>query len=76
MAEKLNMQRDVYEGWTPTDFVMQLQPQLDMIMTGQSWLQPFKTKKDLVAWIKENQPYYKKPIPEVNTYFAKRYNLR
>ena len=30
----------------------------------------------LIDYIKNNQPYYKKSIPEVNTYFVKRYGLK
>lgn len=76
MAAKSDMHRNVHEGWTPYDFIVHLQPQLDIIMSGQSWLRPFTSKKDMAVWIKDNQPYYKKPIPEVNTYFAKRYSLK
>lgn len=71
----MDMNRNIYEGWTPQDFVEALQPQLDTIMSGRSWKKPFETKEDLYEWIKENQPYYKRPIKEVNQYFSKRYNL-
>ena len=47
-----------------------------MIMHGESWIFPFKTKAELAAYTRENQPYYKKTIPEVNTYFAKKYGLK
>ena len=71
-----NLNRIVWEGWTPQDFIDELSMQIDMIMTGQSWRAPFETKKELVAYIKDNQPYYKKSIPEVNAYFAKKYGLK
>lgn len=44
-------------------------------MAGESLIKPFKTKAEMNKFIKENQPYYKKSIPEVNAYFAKRYGL-
>lgn len=70
------LQRVVWEGWTVQDFIDDLEPQVDMIMRGESWRQPFKTKSELVAYLKDNQPYYKKSIPGVNSYFAKKYGLK
>lgn len=70
------MNRIVWEGWTVQNFIDELSDQVEMIMMGESWNEPFKTKKELAAWIKENQPYYKKSIPEVNAYFARKYNLK
>ena len=71
-----DMNRNVWEGWTPQDFIDELEPSLEVIMKGQSWKKPFTNKKDMVEWIKDNQPYYKKSIKEVNDYFAKKYNLK
>lgn len=71
-----NLNRNVWEGWTPKDFIDELAGEIDIIMTGNSWIKPFKTKKELTDYIKDNQPYYKKSIPEVNTYFAKKYGLK
>lgn len=70
-----NLNRNVWEGWTPQDFINDLMPSFDMIMSGQSWKKPFKTKEEIKEWCKENQPYYKKAIPEVNNFFIKRANL-
>lgn len=71
-----NLNRIVWEGWTPQNFIDELEMQFDMIMRGESFIKPFRTKAELVKFIKENQPYYKKSIPEVNTYFAKKYGLK
>ena len=71
-----NLQRNVWEGWTPQNFIDELSDQIDMIMRGESWREPFKTKAELSKYAKENQPYYKKSIPEVNAYFAKKYGLK
>ena len=71
-----NPNRVVWEGWTVRNFIEDMQWQLDMIMKGESYIRPFMTKKELVEFVKDNQPYYKKSIPEVNEYFAKRYNLK
>jgi hypothetical protein len=71
-----NLQREVWEGWTVQDFIDELSGQIGMIMCGESWHKPFQTKEELARFIKENQPYYKKTIPEVNSYFAEKYWLR
>lgn len=73
---RINMSRVVWEDWTVRDFVVELYPEIDLIMTGQSWHDPFKTKKEMSDYLKDAQPYYKKPIPEVNEYFAAKYGLK
>ena len=65
----------IWEGWTVQNFIEVLQPQADMIMSGQSWRKPFKTLVELEAWCKDNQPYYKQTIPAVVSYFADRYGI-
>lgn len=70
-----NLQKVIWEGWTVQDFIDELEPQIDMIMRGESWVKPFKTKLELARYTKDNQPYYKKTIPGVNAYFAKKYGL-
>lgn len=69
------MNKEIWEGWKVSDFIRDLEPQLDIIMHGNSCYPVMKTKKELTNWLKDNQPYYKKSIPEVNRYFIKRYNL-
>lgn len=71
-----NLHRDIWEGWTPQDFIDELSDEIHMIMTGNSWREPFKTKRELIDYIKDNQPYYKKSIPEVNAYFVNKYKLK
>ena len=71
-----NLERNVYEGWTPKAFIEDLEPTLRMIQNGQSWRKPITTKAELKDWCKDNQPFYKKHIPEVVNHFAKHYNLK
>ncbi|MFS2717028.1 hypothetical protein AAH068_19160 [Bacteroides uniformis] len=71
-----DMNKHVWEGWTVGDFITDLTPQIRMIMNGESRHEPFKSKQELAAWCKDNQPYYKKRIPEVNKHFATMYNLK
>ena len=72
----MNLSKHIWEGWTVQNFINELQDQLEMIMSGGSWQKVFKTKAELKVWCMDNQPYYKKHIPEVVDYFAKKYNLK
>lgn len=65
----MNLDKHIWEGWTVQDFINELEPQFDMIMSGRSWMGKFETKDDLKKWCVYNQPYYKKYIPEVVNYF-------
>jgi hypothetical protein len=64
--------KHIWEGWIVQDFIDELEPQFNMIMNNNSWQKPFKTKEEVKNWCKENQPYYKKYIPEVANYFIKK----
>ena len=59
MATKVNMDRHIREGWTVGAFIRELAPQVEMIMSGQSWREPFRNKQELADWCRDNQPYYK-----------------
>jgi len=65
----MNYNKIIYEGWRIQDFIDALEPQFNQIMSDQSWQKPFTSKEELKKWCMENQPYYKKYIPEVVTYF-------
>ena len=67
--------KHIWEGWTVQNFIDELEPTFNMIMRNQSHIKPFKTKEELKSWCKDNQPYYKKHIPEVYSYFLKKTNL-
>ena len=73
---KPDYNRIIYEGWTAKDFIAELAIQVETVMRGESRREPFRTKKELAEWCRENQPYYKKTIPEVTDYFARMYNLK
>ncbi len=61
--------KHIWEGWTVQNFIDELEPTFNMIQNNQSWRKPFETNEDLKKWCMENQPYYKKHIPEVFNYF-------
>ena len=67
----MNLQKHIWEGWIVQDFIDELEPTFNMIQSNNSWIKKF-TKDDiqrLKKWCMENQPYYKKHIPEVFNYF-------
>lgn len=76
VEDKYYFNKHIWEGWKVIDFIDDLKPKLDMIMKGNSWKKPFTNRKDLAKWCTDNQPYYKKVIPEVVSYFADKYNIK
>lgn len=70
------MSRVIWEGWTAEDFIRELEPQVKMIMSGEAITKPFSSRRELATWCRDNQPYYKKNIPEVVKHFAKKYNIK
>lgn len=65
----MNLERNIYEGWRPIDFINELEPTFNIIKNNRSWQKPFKDDKELKQWCMDNQPCYKKHIPEVFNYF-------
>lgn len=70
-----NLDRNVWEGWTPRMFIEELEPEIAQIMAGNSF-RKIRTREELKLYCIDNQPYYKKYIPEVVDYFAKKYKLK
>ncbi|MBQ6520570.1 MAG: hypothetical protein IJI14_17815 [Anaerolineaceae bacterium] len=70
-----NFNKHIWDGWTVQDYISELEPQIQVIMSGASWRKPFETVEELGKWCVENQPYYKKRIPEVVSYFKRKYHL-
>lgn len=67
---KVNLNKHVWEGWTVGAFIASLEPSFNQIMGGYSWKKPFKTKEEVKKWCMDEQPGYKKYIPDVVNYFA------
>lgn len=63
----MSKNRHIWEGWTVQDFINELELTFEC--------RNFKTKDELKAWCKSEQPYYKKHIPEVYSHFLKKSNL-
>ena len=64
--EQLN--KHIWEGWTVQDFINDLEPIFQYAK--------ITNKAQLKEWCKDNQPYYKKHIPEVVKYFSEKYNIK
>jgi hypothetical protein len=72
----MNKNKHIWEGWTVGDFIDELEPSFDMIQNHGSWKRPFTDKMELKDWCIDNQPYYKKHIPDVFNYFKKKAGLK
>jgi len=68
--------KHIWEGWTVGDFIHYLEFPFNIIQKGND---PFTTtlesKHKLKEWVKNEQPYYKKHIPEVYRYFLNKSKL-
>lgn len=71
----MDLNKHVWEGWTVQNFINELDTSLNIIQQGNSWHDKIQTKQELKKWCMDNQPYYKKHIPEVVNYFAKKYQI-
>lgn len=65
----VNLKKHIWEGWTVEAFILDLTPMFSIIMANRSYIKPFKTKEEVKKWTMENQPGYKKHIPEVVDHF-------
>lgn len=72
----INLEKHIWEGWCVIDFINELEPILDNVMKNNFGKSIIKNKADLKKWCMENQPYYKKYIPEVVQYFSERYKMK
>lgn len=58
------------------DFIEALEDDISDIIDDLSIIPLFRNKDELKKYCIENQPYYKKYIPEVVEHFANKYNIR
>jgi hypothetical protein len=65
MATTINYEKHIWEGWTVKDFIESLELQFDAFSYN------LKTKDEIKRWCMDNQPYYKKYIPDVVKHFIK-----
>lgn len=74
---EVNLNKEIYEGWTVQGFINNLEPLIKNIYNNEvnTIQKPFKNRSELKKWCIDNQPYYKKYIPDVVNYFAQKYNV-
>jgi len=65
----MNRDKHIWEGWTVGDFI----DDVEYFFDGSG--SRCTSKKQLQKWVKDNQPYYKKHIPEVYNYFLQKSGL-
>lgn len=68
----MNRDKHIWEGWTVGDFIDDIEAAFNYRSKYSNF---WKSKEDLKKWVKDEQPYYKKHIPEVYNYFLKKSGL-
>ena len=72
MKNSNKLEKHIWEGWRVIDFIEDLEPLFNQIMSGHAITKPFKTRNEIKQFCMTFQPGYKKYIKEVVDYF---YNL-
>ena len=73
---KIDYNKHIWEGWTVQSFISELDLFVGVAVSGKSHIKKINNKKELKEFCMDNQPYYKKHIPEVVNHFAQKYNLK
>jgi len=68
IQDMVNRDKHIWEGWTVGDFIDDVEVTFNMCA-------PFHDKQSLKKWVAQEQPYYKKHIPEVYNYFLQKSGL-
>ena len=72
---KINLNKHIWEGWSVGDFIKEINPTFEWIIKQYgAKAKHFISDSELKEWIKQEQPYYKKHIPEVYKYFLNKLN--
>ena len=73
----IDRNKHIWEGWTVGDFIDELEPTFNILVANSNEFNTtkFKTKNDIKKWCMDNQPYYKKHIPDVVKYFCNKINI-
>lgn len=72
----MNLEKHIWEGWTIQNFINELEDLVQIAVSGESHFKTITTKQQLKEFCIDNQPYYKKYIPEVVNYFSKKYKIK
>lgn len=77
----INYNKHIREGWTVRDIIEEMEDIVAMIMQGQSFKKPFRSKEELVLWLRDNYPGQvaprkpKQAISEVEKHFCLQWGL-
>lgn len=71
-----SLDKHIWEGWTAQDFVNELEDIYPINYDLGRETSELTTKKEVKEWCMDNQPYYKKHIPEVVNYFCIKYGIK
>jgi hypothetical protein len=67
---KINYSKVIWEGWTVQHFIDELEQGFEYAKSS------FESLEQLKRWCMDNQPYYKKYIPDVVNHFNKDLKLK
>lgn len=63
--KEVNFDKEIWEGWTVSDFIESVQ----FVVLQKAITNQLHTKQELKDLLKDEQPYYKKHIPDVYNHF-------
>lgn len=66
---KIDYNKHIWEELTVLNFINALSGRFNFIIFNGYGKKPFQSRKELKQWCIDNQPYYKKYIPEVVNHF-------
>ena len=74
----VDVEKHIWEGWRVIDFINHIELTLMIILSSHQNTfhydeKPFKSRDEFKTWVKMEQPYYKKYIPGVVSYFTRKY---
>jgi hypothetical protein len=69
MLKREQLTKQIWEGWRVMDFIAKLE-------TPFYYTSKMTTRKEIKKWCMDNQPYYKKYIPEVVEYFCRKSGVK
>ena len=72
----MDTSKHIWEGWTVQDFINELEDIFPVNYDLGRETSTLKSKAEVKKWCMENQPYYKKHIPEVVKYFCNKYKIK
>jgi len=73
--KNIDYNKHISEGWKVIDFIKHMEIFFEGVNNRQGHRKRIKNEKDLKKWCKDNQPHYKKHIPEVYKYFLNKVNF-